>query len=233
MKLLASLLTSLLFLTSPAVAQSTYTDCDNAGSEWAKGHCWATALEEAKRNLHSISELVTHRIDNATYLSVVERDKWKQHVELANKAWIAYRDAECYSFRFGGEQGRGRTEMACKTIKTEQRIEELVARYELHGEWRRNTTTVSITEHLNIEVTNRTPISTPLPQYRGDKKGEIRMKIWINPDGSVTRQVVVKKGHPELELAAVNAIRNWQFNALPSHEPQEYQEGTVVFRFGE
>ena len=123
--------------------------------------------------------------------------------------------------------------MACKTIKTEQRIEELVARYDLHQEWRRNTSTISITEHLNIEVTNRTPISTPLPQYRGSKKGEVRMKIWIGPDGMISRQLVVKKGDPELELAAVNALREWKFNALPSSEPQEFQEGTVVFRFGE
>lgn len=233
MKSLAFFITGLLLLATPSNAQTWYNDCDSAGTEWAEGNCWAQALDGAESNLDTITELVYYRIDQATYLSQADREAWKQQVTRANNNWISYRNAECYSYRFTSGSSDGDTEISCRASKTEDRIQELISRYELSPEWKRNTAMYTITQNLSIRGLNRIAVNTPLPEYRGDKRGEVRLRIWISPGGRVTSQQLIEREDPELAVAAVEAVRTWRFSPLTANEPQEPQEGVVVFQFGE
>ena len=204
-----------------------------AVSDWSKGNCWAVVLDDAENNLNTITDLVFYRIDQATYLSNADRDIWKRQVTQANNDWLSYRNAECYSYRFSSGTSDGTTEASCKASKTEDRIEELISRYELHPEWKRNTATYTITENVSLKGFNRIAVNTPVPEYRGDKRGEVRLKIWISPGGRVNRQEIILRDDPELAAAATTALKKWRFSPLTATEPQEPQEGLVVFRFGE
>ena len=192
------------------------------------------ALEEARANLQSISDLVSFRIDNATHLGQLDRDKWRMHVNLANRAWSSYLDAECYTDRFAYRDEGGDAEVACKTIGIEARIQELMDRYELHQLWRGSTFAFAITEPLNIAGFDREPMFAPMPDYRGSRKGasEDQHMDWYS-DGSIERQEVIHQGDPELEETAVKALRRWMFARLPEEAPRQLQEGLVIFRFGE
>lgn len=233
MKYLATLFASFLLFVPFSNAQTRYHSCDTAESDWSKGNCWSQVLDDAEMNLGTITDLVYYRIDQATYLSNADRAEWKQQVTRANNDWLSYRNAECYSYRFGNRASEGKTEVSCKAYKTEDRIEELVTRYELHPEWKRHTATYTITENVRLEGFNRLAVNTPVPEYRGDKRGEVRMKIWISPGGRVNKQQVIRRDDPELAAAATTALKKWRFNPLTANEPQEHQEGLVVFRFGE
>ena len=233
MKYLAILLGSILLVAPTSNAQTHFNNCDTAVSEWAKGNCWAQVLDDAELNLDTITELVFYRIDQATYLGIADREAWKQQVRQANNHWISYRNAECYSYRFSNGVSEGETEVSCKAYKTEDRIEKLVARYELKPEWKRNTATYTITENVSLKGFNRLAVNTPVPEYRGDKRGEVRLKIWISPGGRVNRQQIILRDDPELAVVATKVLKKWRFSPLTANEPQEPQEGLVVFRFGE
>lgn len=233
MKHLAIILGSMLLLAPISNAQSRFGTCDTAVSDWSKGNCWAQVLDNAETNLNTITDLVFYRIDQATYLSETDREVWKQQVTRANTDWLSYRNAECYSYRFGTWVPEGKTEASCKAYKTEDRIEELIDRYELQPEWKRNTATYTITENVSLKGFNRLAVNTPVPEYRGDKRGEVRLKIWISPGGRVNRQEIILRDDPELAVAATTVLKKWRFTPLTANEPQEPQEGLVVFRFGE
>ena len=233
MKYVSILLGYILLIAPVSNAQTWIHHCDTATSDWSKGNCWAQVLVDAEDNLDTITDLVFYRIDQATYLSQADRDTWRQHVLQANTHWLSYRDAACYSYRFGNMNRDGETEVSCKAAKTEDRIEELVTRYELQPEWKRHTATYTITENVRLKGMNRLAVNTPIPEYRGDKKGEVRLRIWISPGGRVNVQEIIRRDDPELALAATKALKKWRFNPLTATEPQERQEGLVVFRFGE
>ena len=46
-------------------------------------------------------------------------------------------------------------------------------------------------------------------------RGDVKMAVTVNPDGSV-KDVKIAEGHPLLNEAAVEAIRQWKFSATPS-----------------
>ena len=233
MKYLALLIGSILLLAPDSNAQTAYHNCDIATSDWSKADCWTQVLRDAELNLDTVTDLVYYRIDLVTYLSETDRETWKNQVNRANNDWLSYRNAECYSYRFSNGNNEEDSEVSCKASKTEDRIEELIARYELRPEWRRTTATYTITENISLKGLNRIAVNTPLPEYRGDKRGEVRLKIWISPGGRVNRQQIIRRDDPELAVAATSVLKKWRFSPLMASEPQEAQEGLVVFRFGE
>jgi len=57
-----------------------------------------------------------------------------------------------------------------------------------------------------------TPIDPELPQLaqKMDIHGTVKLKIWVNPDGSVRRLEYIG-GHPVLAEAALNAVKKWKY----------------------
>jgi TonB family protein len=71
----------------------------------------------------------------------------------------------------------------------------------------------------------------PLPNATVESESEIELRFWILPNGAVGRVVPVKKADPRLEALAINYLRNWRFNPLPSDAPQDEQWGVIPFKF--
>ncbi|MFB6274500.1 MAG: TonB family protein [Salinibacter sp.] len=83
----------------------------------------------------------------------------------------------------------------------------------------------------NIEGLDRDPERAPMPQYTKKVNARIRIRITVNPEGRIIRRIPLKKGSPKLEAAVMDALQQWQFNALPPGAPQEDQTGTITFTF--
>lgn len=79
---------------------------------------------------------------------------------------------------------------------------------------------------------NRQPLALPYPAYNVQEEGEILFDFRVAPDGRVVyvraRPPITKPG---LKRVGEQAIRNWRFSRLPSHEPQVTQELTVIIKF--
>nr|BCX01342.1 MAG: hypothetical protein KatS3mg041_1388 [Bacteroidota bacterium] len=70
-----------------------------------------------------------------------------------------------------------------------------------------------------------------LPAYPIQIEAEIRIRFTVDPQGRVISMIPLQKGPPELERAAMEALREWRFNPLPPHVPQLPQTGVITFRF--
>ena len=83
----------------------------------------------------------------------------------------------------------------------------------------------------NIEGLNRDPIQAPLPAYEEKVNAVIKVRLTVDPQGRVVRQLPLMKGNPALERSVLATLERWRFNPLPAGAPQENQTGTVTFRF--
>ncbi|NNE36623.1 MAG: TonB family protein, partial [Rhodothermales bacterium] len=84
---------------------------------------------------------------------------------------------------------------------------------------------------FQIEGLNRTPVTAPPPAYSEKVNATIRVRITVDPQGRVVRQIPLLKGNPTLEQTVLETLREWRFNPLPPNAPQENQVGVVTFRF--
>ncbi len=62
-------------------------------------------------------------------------------------------------------------------------------------------------------------------------EGEIELKFWVLPDGTVVRVIPLTRGDATLEAAATGHLKQWKFSAFPPELQAEEQWGTIVFRF--
>jgi hypothetical protein len=69
------------------------------------------------------------------------------------------------------------------------------------------------------------------PNVTVESESELELRFWILPNGAVGRIVPVKKGDPRLEALAMNYLRSWRFDPLPSDAPQDEQWGIIPFKF--
>ncbi|MCJ2060925.1 DUF1311 domain-containing protein [Methylobacterium sp. J-048] len=105
----------------------------------------ATATPETQACLHKALDAADAKL-NAAYkkaLSVIDQDDrppdakaaWKAQFTAAQRAWIAFRDADCGDLTFSEwNNGSGTTGAlyACQYDKTVQRTDDILSRYPLH-----------------------------------------------------------------------------------------------------
>ena len=77
------------------------------------------------------------------------------------------------------------------------------------------------------ELVYRPPPPTPL----SGAEGEIKLKFWVLPDGTVGRIVLLVRGDSSLETTAIRNLKRWKFNTLPPGARVPEQWGTMRFRF--
>lgn len=77
---------------------------------------------------------------------------------------------------------------------------------------------------------NRQVIHKILPTYpRGLRTSAlIKIRFTVNADGTVGSMIPLVKGHPAMERAAMNALRQWRFNPLPDGKKMS---GIIPFSF--
>ena len=71
----------------------------------------------------------------------------------------------------------------------------------------------------------------PPPRLPQSAQGEIELKFWVLPDGTVGRVVLLVRGPLSLETAAIQHIKQWKFNSVPVNVTASEQWGTIRFRF--
>ena len=70
-----------------------------------------------------------------------------------------------------------------------------------------------------------------IPEVKIDREGEVELKFWVLPDGSVGRVSSQLRGDVELERIAMNYIKQWRFNPLDQSRPMVEQWGTITVKF--
>ena len=70
-----------------------------------------------------------------------------------------------------------------------------------------------------------------IPEVKIDREGEVELKFWVLPDGSVGRVFSFLRGDAELERIAINYIKQWRFNPLEEGGPTVEQWGTITVKF--
>lgn len=61
--------------------------------------------------------------------------------------------------------------------------------------------------------------------------GTVKIRMTVDPSGSVTAMVPVEKTDSRLEEAAMSAMRTWRFSKLARNYPQVDQQATATFVF--
>ncbi len=70
-----------------------------------------------------------------------------------------------------------------------------------------------------------------IPEVKIDREGEVELKFWVLPDGSVGRVFSLLRGDAELERIAINYIKQWRFNPLDEGRLTVEQWGTITVKF--
>ncbi len=75
--------------------------------------------------------------------------------------------------------------------------------------------------------------SYSLPAYPEgvSKEIDVKLRFTILPDGSVTNIFPLIKADARLEMAAINSLRQWRFEPLPSTQKQTAQNAIIVFPY--
>ena len=86
-------------------------------------------------------------------------------------------------------------------------------------------------------IFNRNILYSEVPEYPewARAKGietEVKMRIWVNPDGMVSDVFVLKKsGYVSLDLLVDKALKRWKFTPMAENVPQVKQWGEILIKF--
>jgi len=72
----------------------------------------------------------------------------------------------------------------------------------------------------------------PPPKVKNlESSGDIELRFWVLPDGTVGRVIPIRKGNVYLETVASNHVRQWRFSALRHDEPSREEWGQIIYHF--
>lgn len=72
----------------------------------------------------------------------------------------------------------------------------------------------------------------PQAARRAGSEGDVRLRVWVAPEGRVSRVEVVRlSGTPEMDKRAVEALKRWRFAPLPEGGSPVTQWGEITMRF--
>jgi uncharacterized protein YecT (DUF1311 family) len=94
--------------------------------------CFEKVLKVADAELNGVYQKVLRSIDQADALSKDVRAQWRAALVGGQRAWIAFRDADCRNtvpFEWYGGTGAGSAILICLIDKTRTRTSELQDRY--------------------------------------------------------------------------------------------------------
>ncbi|WP_411506489.1 lysozyme inhibitor LprI family protein [Brucella anthropi] len=106
----------MVFSSFAAIAAAQADDCQNASSQAALNECYGKAYKKSDTELNKVFKTLQHRTDDA---------ELKKKLTQSQRAWIAFRDAECDMQTFGGGSISGMAYSICLSELTTQRIDDL------------------------------------------------------------------------------------------------------------
>ena len=116
-----------------AAASEPSIDCENASSTVEMNHCADQEFEKVDAELNAIYKKALAAIPDMATEHPFDTKSWEAALRSSQRAWLAYRDAECdqhVPMFWGGGTGTSSAVTGCKTQRTRARIEELKASYE-------------------------------------------------------------------------------------------------------
>jgi TonB family protein len=83
------------------------------------------------------------------------------------------------------------------------------------------------------EAANRVVLHRVIPEFPPGvrRSAAVRIRFTVLADGQVGPAILVQKGEARLEKVALDAFRQWRFNALPSSAGNRVEQGVITFRF--
>ena len=83
------------------------------------------------------------------------------------------------------------------------------------------------------QVANRTVAYKVIPDYPPNlqKQAIVKISFTVLPNGRIGEMIPQIKADAQLENITMDALRQWRFNALPSHEEQRVERGVITFRY--
>ena len=87
--------------------------------------------------------------------------------------------------------------------------------------------------NIEGEAANRVVLYRVIPEFPEGVRQEaaVRIGFIVLADGRVGSAVLVQKGEATLEKIALDAFRQWRFNALPPTASGRVEQGVITFRF--
>ncbi|PWU77117.1 urease-associated protein [Ochrobactrum sp. POC9] len=105
-----------VFSSFAAITTAQADDCQNASSQAALNECFGNAYKKSDAELNKLFKTLQRRADDADL---------KKKLVQSQRAWIAFRDAECDMQTFGGGSTVGTSYPICLSGLTTQRINDL------------------------------------------------------------------------------------------------------------
>ncbi len=132
MRQIALLAMSALLMAAIAHAQSESPDCANAQSNVEMTQCAWDAYERADRELNDVYQDALAKIEQTGADLPSGAEVWEEKFRAAQRAWIAFRDADCQELvqiEWYGGSGAGHAIASCLTNLTAARTDDLRERY--------------------------------------------------------------------------------------------------------
>ena len=112
--------------------ESPALPCDDQTSTYETSACLERALQAADRDLNAAYRAAQAAIDRDCGTDAGCRTAWRAGLVRAQRAWIAFRDADCVELtghEWRGGTGAGPASLACMLARTRQRAQDLAQRY--------------------------------------------------------------------------------------------------------
>jgi uncharacterized protein YecT (DUF1311 family) len=122
----------LLALPHAAIAADDPPDCHNQLSTYEQQYCADNDFQAADKALNAAFKMALGQIAKSDQGKPYDSKSWEAAMRTSQRAWVAFRDADCKGdVPFGWSGGTGTTTavLGCMIGKTKARTEELRERY--------------------------------------------------------------------------------------------------------
>ncbi|HML43701.1 MAG TPA: DUF1311 domain-containing protein [Hyphomicrobium zavarzinii] len=135
MRMPALLLLPLLFpLSCVAAASEEKIDCNDASSTVEMNFCAQKDFDAADAQLNAVYQKVLAHIGESDLEKPYDRASWEEAMRASQRAWVAFRDADCKGavpMEWSGGTGTTVAVVGCMTTLTEARTKDLASRYDV------------------------------------------------------------------------------------------------------
>lgn len=117
-----------------AADEERAVDCNDIHNTYESNVCADKAFREADSKLNDVYKRVLAHIAESGMERPYDGESWASAMKAAQRAWLAFRDADCkgaVAIEWTGGSGTSAAVMGCMTEKTKARSEELAERYGL------------------------------------------------------------------------------------------------------
>ena len=122
----------LLALSASPVWADERVDCENASTTVEMNICSDEDFKAADAKLNATYKKVLAQIAASDLEKPYDRASWDEALRASQRAWVAFRDADCKGavpMEWSGGTGTTSAVLGCMTAKTETRTKELAERY--------------------------------------------------------------------------------------------------------